>query len=221
MSTDQPLTINGRYVVSSPATEGGMADLFRAFDIENRQEIALKLFKSGFVEDDILAESFRREIAALQELIHPNIVTLFAHGTDVALGRHFLVLEWVDSNLRTHLGDKGKEVAGWDSFYEEMGRPILDALAFAHRKGVIHRDLKPENVLISPDGSPKLADFGISKFKRYQDPKLTLAEFVSRPFSPSEYDDGAFSFTRDVFGFGMLVLSCLSSVTLEDCASSE
>ena len=71
---------------------------------------------------------------------------------------------------------------GWDSFYLELGRPILQALAFAHSRQVIHRDLKPANILLDSSGAPKLADFGISKLKRWLEPSLTLNQFASMPF---------------------------------------
>ncbi|MEQ9371057.1 MAG: protein kinase [Coleofasciculus chthonoplastes F3-SA18-01] len=66
------------------------------------------------------------------------------------------------------------------------------------------------------DGKPKIADFGISKLKRYLQPSVTLREFVSRPFTPPEEDNGSYTYTRDVFSFGVLLLKCLTTVELID-----
>ncbi len=96
---------------------------------------------------------------------------------------------------------------------------MLEALAFAHSRNVVHRDLKPSNILIDEDERPKLADFGISKLKRHLQPGLTLADFVSRPFTPREYDDGTFSYSRDVHAFAVVVLDCLTKVDLVDYES--
>jgi len=81
-------------------------------------------------------------------------------------------------------------------------------------RSCVHRDIKPSNILITGDGKLKLADFGISKLKSYLQPSVTLREFVSRPFTPPEEDDGSYTYTRDVFSFGVLVLKCLTNVEL-------
>ena len=111
---------------------------------------------------------------------------------------------------------KTRRYAGWDSFYEEMGRPILEALRFAHERHIAHRDVKPRNILLDAAGNPKLADFGISKIKTWLVPELTLNQFASKPFSPPEYDDGSYTYSRDVFAFCVLSLQCLSTSLFGD-----
>ena len=87
-------------------------------------------------------------------------------------------------------------------------------MAFSHNRNCVHRDIKPSNILVGSDGKSKIADFGISKLKSYLQPSVTLREFVSRPFTPPEEDDGSATYTRDVFSFGVLVLKCLTPVEL-------
>ena len=205
--------INSRYALSPKPHSGGMADVYRANDmLEDGRQVAVKVFTHGEIEADIIAESFRRETQALKELKHPRIVELLDSGKDEDTGEHFLVLEWMEKDLITLLKESPPE--GWDSFWQAVALPILEALAFSHNRSCVHRDIKPSNILITEDGKLKLADFGISKLKSYLQPSVTLREFVSRPFTPPEEDDGSYTYSRDVFSFGVLVLKCLTNVEL-------
>ena len=205
--------INGRYALTANPRRGGMAEVFAASDLSvGAKKVAVKLFKEEYTHSALLAEAFRRECHALRDLHHPHIVTLLDTGKDSQTNRHFLVLEWLDQDLSEWL--PANSFPGWDDFYRDFGRPLLDALAFAHTRQIIHRDLKPKNILIDPSGKPKLADFGIAKLKLWIEPSHTLQDWVSRPFSPHEWDDGSYTYTRDVFGFATIVLYCLSDIPL-------
>lgn len=202
--------INNRYAIQGPPRVGGMAEVFKAYDVEASRHVAVKLFSNGSVEDEILQEAFSREVRALKELRHPNIVELFDSGIDEATGNYFLVLEWMDTDLWALKGQSSFQ--GWDSFYVEMGRPLLKALAFAHSRQIVHRDVKPRNILLDSAGTPKLADFGISKLKTWLEPGVTLNEFASRPFCPPEPNDGSFEYSRDVFAFAAVTIQGALSV---------
>lgn len=205
---NQGRLVNGRYAIEPPARLGGMAEVYKAYDVIESKHVAVKLFLRGGIEDEILKEAFDREVRALKELRHPSIVELLDSGIDGSTGNHFLVLEWMESDLAGLKVVPG--FAGWDSFYVEVGRPLLKALAFAHSRQVVHRDVKPRNVLLDSSGIPKLADFGISKLKTWLEPGVTLNEFASRPFCPPEVNDGSHEYTRDVFGFAAVVVQCLA-----------
>ncbi|WP_237745552.1 serine/threonine protein kinase [Planktothrix agardhii] len=210
-----PRFINDRYALSPNPRSGGMADVYRARDYNQEERlVAVKEFNRGQIEADIIAESFRRETLALQELKHPGIVELLDFGKDETTGNYFLVLEWMDKDLLTLLKESPPD--SWDSFWKAVALPMLEALAFSHSRGIIHRDIKPNNILVGSDGKLKLADFGISKLKSYLQPSITLKEFRSRTFTPPEFDDGSHTYTRDVFSFGVLVLKCLTNVELID-----
>src|SRR5262245_2591643 len=121
-----------------------MSKVYPAVDLENGfAKVAVKLFTRGETEDDILRETYEREVRALKELKHPSIVELLDFGVDRDTNNLFLVLEWMDADLAAV--DKTSISAGWDSFYLALGRQILHALVFAHSRQIIHRDLKPRN----------------------------------------------------------------------------
>ena len=151
--------LNERYVLvenEKPRT-GGMAEVHRAFDVVNGQPVAIKFFKTEIEAGRLHVEAYSRECRALQRLDHPNIVRVLDVGTDDESGRRFLVLEWLETSLVQHVA--AQPLPGWDTFYEDIGRPILDGLVYAYSRDVLHRDLKPHNVLFSADGVIKVVDF--------------------------------------------------------------
>jgi len=120
----------------------------------------------------------------------------------------------MEKDLTTFLEESYLE--GWDEFWKVVGLPVLKALAFSHNRQIIHRDIKPSNILVASDGTLKLADFGISKLKGYLQPSITLRDFGSHTFTPPEFDDGTYTYTRDVFSFGVLVLISLTQAKIAD-----
>ena len=192
---------------------GGMAEIRRAIDmVAGQKSVAIKFFKADIEADRLHLEAYSRECRALQRLHHPNIVRILDGGTEPESGRRFLVLEWLETPLSQHLASA--PLAGWDTFYEDIGRPILDALVYAFGQDVLHRDLKPQNVLFSSEGVIKVADFGISKLRSHVAPGLTVAGFRSEPYTPPETDIGTTSESRDVYGFAVLALECLADEPL-------
>jgi len=200
---------NGRYVTIGAPRAGGIANVYKAREIESGKQVAIKVFRSSSGVDDVVKESFRRETKALFALTHENIVKILDSGLETESGEHFIVMEWVPKDLETirqevRFGD-------WSTFFGQIGRPILSALAFAHGKSIVHRDIKPSNILMGDDGIARLCDFGISKLRSFIDPGVTLSHFASVPFAPPEQDDGSYSYSRDVFGFSALSVAMLSN----------
>ena len=194
---------------------GGMADVYSASDLDEQgRRVAVKLLRYLPDQDAILVESFRRETDALQRLEHPNIVKLIEAGQDRDTGRYYLALEWVDTDLSEYLRERPFD--SWDDFFDHVGRPILAALEFAHSRQRTHRDLKPANVLIAPGYPPKLADFGIAKLHAFMQSGVTLADYGSRPYAPPDPDEGQFYFSRDVYGFAVLCVRCVSGRELRE-----
>jgi hypothetical protein len=204
--------LNGRFALAANPLEGGSAVVYKASDLEaEMRHVAVKVFGENHGQSRFMTEFFSRECRALQELRHPGIIDLLDWGIDEETGNRFLVLEWMEDTLSSRRGDAFE---GWDSFYEDLGRPILEALSFAHGRGVWHRDLKPANILLDELGRPKIADFSIAKVDERWDPAHTVGAFGSRPYTAPEADDGSASSGRDCWSFAVVCLHCLTELEL-------
>jgi serine/threonine protein kinase len=201
--------LDGRYALAGEPQEGGAALVYKAADLEaDLRHVAVKIFSEQ--RDSRLAPKFfANECQALQELRHPGIIELLDWGTLADTGQRFLVLEWMDGTLAER---RESDFEGWDSFFDEIGRPVLEALAFAHGRSIWHRDLKPDNVLLDSVGHPKLADFSIAKVGQRYDPTRTVGTWGSPPFTAPEADDGSYSAGRDCWSFAALSIHCLTEI---------
>lgn len=188
-----------------------MSEVYRATDINHEYgPLALKLLPTPRQEDRWAVKAFELEVQArLAPLDHPNIVPLLEHGRDPVGGERYLIFPWAGAPLTDLMRERG--AIAWEDWWRTFGRPILDALAHAHRQGVAHRDLKPENVLVE-DGTPKLADFGIAKLLGQLRVGLTQAAHGSKPFAPDEPDRGIHTPSRDVHAWAALSAFALSGV---------
>jgi len=197
--------------------EGELAEVLCAFDsAASMKRAAIKLFREN-CDSRLVMEAFARECESLEKLnSHPNIIPLLDYGTDAGTGRKYIALEWAPCSLLEHIRKYPER--DWDEFYSRYGAPILEALAFAFSRDIIHRDVKPQNVLIDQAGVVRVADFGISKFKRYYRPGVTLIQFKSEPYAP-EVESEEFADTRDVYGYAVLCLECLSPHDLSTYAA--
>ncbi|CAM5779895.1 Stk1 family PASTA domain-containing Ser/Thr kinase [Cellulomonas persica] len=154
--------VNGRYEVVSRIARGGMATVYLAVDRRLDRDVALKVMHAHLAEGtsgaDFVAR-FRREARAAARLTHPGLVGVYDQGVDGETS--YLTMEYVDgANLRRRLAEQGA-LSVEESL--RVAESVLDALAAAHRTGLVHRDIKPENVLLATDGRIKLADFGLAR----------------------------------------------------------
>lgn len=184
---------------------GGMSRIKQAKLVETGEMCALKI---GRVEsnEDAASASFAREVAALSNMEHRNIVRLIGIGTDGT--QRFLVLEWLDETLSDYINSIG--AMEWSNFYENIGRPILEALQYAHRRQVAHRDLKPLNIMFNRRREAKITDFGIARSTEEVRQGLTFAGVGSVPWTPAERDDGMFSERRDLYSWAAICIACLT-----------
>ncbi len=151
--------VDGRYEVRSRLARGGMATVYRALDRRLDRTVALKVMHPHLAESSDFVARFRREARSAARLNHPGIVAIYdqGHADDTS----YLTMELIGGhNLRTELRRAGALPLGRAL---EVADGVLDALACAHRAGVVHRDVKPENVLLEPDGRPKVTDFGLAR----------------------------------------------------------
>ncbi|QHT55971.1 Stk1 family PASTA domain-containing Ser/Thr kinase [Cellulomonas sp. H30R-01] len=154
--------VDGRYEIVSRIARGGMATVYLAVDRRLDRDVALKVMHPHLAEGtsgaDFVAR-FRREARTAARLTHPGLVGVFDQGLDGETS--YLTMEYVDgSNLRRRIAEQGALTVGETLRVTEA---VLDALAAAHRVGLVHRDIKPENVLLASDDRVKLADFGLAR----------------------------------------------------------
>lgn len=153
-------SVIGTYRVIDRLGTGGMGTVYRGVDVLLDRPVAIKVLKPELVANQQLIERFRTEAVLLAKLSHPNIATLYGF-LPLGDGQFAMVMEFLpgtplDELLRRHGAMPVTAAAGLFS-------GVLDAIGYAHRQGVIHRDIKPSNVMVLPDGTPKVMDFGIAR----------------------------------------------------------
>jgi serine/threonine-protein kinase len=151
--------LDGRYRIGSRIARGGMASVYEATDLRLDRTVAVKVMHPGLGDDDEFAARFVREARSAARLSHPHVVAVYDQGNDD--GTVFLAMEYVPGHTLRDVIRKESPMPPARAL--ALLEPVLSALAAAHRAGLVHRDIKPENVLISDQGSVKVADFGLAK----------------------------------------------------------
>jgi serine/threonine-protein kinase len=150
--------IAGRYRLGHPLGSGGMAEVYDAMDERLERPVAIKLLRADLSGDPGLRRRFEVEARSAARLVHPNVVGVFDTGE---LGdRPYIVMERLPGAT---LADRLREGRMDEPGTRRLASEVLGALAAAHAAGIVHRDVKPSNILWTPDGSVKVADFGIAK----------------------------------------------------------
>ena len=148
----------GRYEIGAVLGRGGMAEVRAGWDLRLGRAVAVKTLLPGLSEQPIIRQRFDGEARAAARLAHPNAVAVFDVGEEE--GVPFLVMEQVVGPTLEEEMRRGPLDA---IRLRRLGEELLGALGAAHSAGLVHRDVKPANVLLAPDGSAKMADFGIAK----------------------------------------------------------
>lgn len=207
--------IDERYRITKPAKQGGMSMVYEASDIISNATVGIKVGLPGAdLQRGRLA--FDRERKALADLPHANIVKLLDYGLTGHI--EYLVLEWLGGGALSERIASGAKMS-WGDFYEQVGRPILDALRFSHQRKWCHRDLKPHNILFTDAGCPKIIDFGISRDVDSPRYGATLLEAGSPPYTPPERNDGYLQERRDIYSWAAIAVSCLAGRVFTDMPS--
>lgn len=151
--------LNDRYEIKKLIGSGGTAHVYLAHDLFLKRDVAVKVLRYDFSQEDRALERFRREAKAISELTHENIVSLYDIDTDE--NYHYIVMEYIDgTDLKKYI--KQNFPLSLLKIIDLM-KQIVSAVKYAHQCSIIHRDLKPQNILIRRDGIVKITDFGIAK----------------------------------------------------------
>ena len=203
-------TINGRYTLIEALGRGGMGEVFLATDRQQYgRRVAIKVLDPRLAHSSGYLQRFRQEAALLRRLNHPNIVQ-YIEDFEME-GRYFIVMEYVaGGNLLDYIAANGP-------LDEETFRRIVfaltDALTRAHDNHIIHRDIKPENILLTPEGEPKLSDFGMAGLiqKRYPS-TITAAPIGGSPYymSPQIWEGKEASPLDDIWSLGIVMFEMLA-----------
>lgn len=201
-------TLAGRYVLQERIAAGGMAAVWRATDTVLEREVAVKILHAHLAADDTFVARFRTEAVAAARLRHANIVSIYdTCSTD---GVEAIVMELVRGrNLRAYLDEHGPL---HPAEAVHIVAEVADALAAAHRAGLVHRDIKPANILIRDDGQVLVTDFGIAKL-RSQTADLTQTGMMIgsvRYLSPEQVEGKPVDARTDVYALGIVLYEALT-----------
>jgi Tol biopolymer transport system component len=199
------------YEILEKIGSGGMGEVWVAEDTKLQRKVALKVLPSWTTGDETIRARFEREARAVAALNHPNIVTI--HSVEEAGGVLFFTMELLEgAPLTRRLAD----ALPLEEIFS-LAIPLADAVGAAHRQGILHRDLKPENVMLTPDGTVKVLDFGLAKLKEPvsgaaeehgSDASLTREGRIlgtTAYMSPEQAEAKELSPASDVFALGIIL----------------
>lgn len=214
MSTE-PRVIAGRYRVDELIGHGGMAKVYRGYDLTLGREVAIKLLDPELARDTAFRTRFRLEAQAASRMSHPSIVRVFDAGdpssTDSSSTEPpYIVMELVKGTLLKDIIAAGP-VPVKDAVHYVDG--ILEALDYSHRAGVVHRDIKPGNVMVTDKGQVKVMDFGIAR--AVSDSSSTVAETTqiigtAAYFSPEQAKGEPVDARADLYSTGVVLYELLT-----------
>ena len=204
------------YRLDAMVAHSRMSTLFKATDLRDGRQVAIKIPHEEMEADPVLLERFRREEEIGQELDHPGVVKTF-DGEERS--RVYMVIEWVDGRLlRSILNQKCRD-EGCRMPVEralKIALGICDALDYMHKHGVVHRDLKPENIMVDGDDRVKLIDFGIAMKEDAR--RLTfvnLSTTLGTPdyISPEQVKGQRGDHRSDIYALGVMLYEMLTGET--------
>jgi serine/threonine protein kinase/Tol biopolymer transport system component len=204
----------GHYQIEEAIGSGGMGEVYLATDTKLGRKIALKTLPPSFVGDPSFLKRFRNEAQAAANINHPNVATVYS--VEEFEGIHFLTMEYIEGKtLDKLIPEGGLDLKIFFNWFE----PLAQALAAAHKRGVIHRDIKPGNIMISSNGTPKILDFGLAQIERSLIGSASLANDITAPgqivgtpsyMSPEQAQGADVDVRSDIFSLGTVMYEALT-----------
>lgn len=194
------LMLGGRYEILKRIGSGGMADVYMAKDHKLNRNVAVKVLKKEYVDDEKFLKKFQTEAQAIASLIHPNIVNIYDVGAED--GVDYIVMELAEGvTLKEYIRRVGHLSA---KKTVDISIQIAAAIAHAHKNHIIHRDIKPQNILISENGTIKVTDFGIAKAANSNTVTSTATAIGSVHYISPEQAKGRFCDEKsDIYSLGI------------------
>ncbi|QSB05668.1 serine/threonine-protein kinase [Natronoglycomyces albus] len=205
------LVLGGRYRLTARIATGGMGEIWRANDTVLDREVAVKALLPALLADEGFTKRFKAEAKMLAALTHPNIVRVYDYG-EADLGNDdttaYLVMEYVPgTSLTALIAQQGR--LDFTTVLPLIAA-IADALQHAHDHHIIHRDIKPSNILLRPDGTPLLTDFGIARSAATGD--LTASGEImgtAAYIAPEQAEGGKLGPSVDIYALGVVAYQAL------------
>ena len=199
--------LDGRYEIKEIIGVGGMAVVYKAFDNQENRIVAIKILKEEFISNEEFLRRFKNESKAIAMLSHPNIVKVY----DVSFGDliQYIVMEYIEGiTLKEYIEQRGS--LRWkDAVHFTI--QILKGLQHAHDKGIVHRDVKPQNIMVLPDGTIKVTDFGIARFARSDQRTITDKAIGSVHYiSPEQARGEKTDEKSDIYSLGVILYEMIT-----------
>ena len=201
--------INDRYEIIKSIGEGGMANVYLAYDTILDRRVAVKVLRGDLSNDEKFVRRFQREALSASSLSHPNIVEMYDVGEDD--GQYYIVMEYVDGKtLKQVLKQRGHlsitEVV-------DIMLQLTDGMAHAHDAYIIHRDIKPQNIMILSNGMIKITDFGVATALNSTQLTQTNSVMGTVHYLPPEQAQGKGSTIRsDIYSMGIMMYELLTGL---------
>ena len=199
--------INDRYQIIKTIGEGGMANVYLAYDVILDRNVAVKILRGDLANDEKFVRRFQREALSASSLSHPNIVEVYDVGEDNGL--YYIVMEYIEGrHLKQLLKKRGKLTLGEAV---DVMMQLTDGLSIAHDHYIIHRDIKPQNIMILENGMVKITDFGIAMAINSTQLTQTNSVMGSVHYLPPEQANGKGSTIQsDIYSMGILFYELLT-----------